>query len=401
VLSQGREPTPAILTAGWVVPVGRPPIRDGRVALEDGTVTWGGGPAEAGAPSGPVRDLGRGVLLPGLVNAHCHLELSHLRGRLDRSGGFAHWVEDLVATRGRDGPGPVRAAAARGIREMEGTGTVAVGDVSNDLAHLDLLARSRLTAVVFHELLGWKAERAAAIAGAAYARPGGPLSDSVEVRLAAHAPHSVSPALFAEIVKRGGPAAIHLAESAEEARFLLRGDGAWMRFLEKRGLGLPFDAPGVSPVRYLDELGALRNGLLAAHCVYVDEADRARLAARGVHVAVCPRSNLNLGVGIPPVPELLAAGVRLCLGTDSLASVDSLDLIDDAAALRAEFPEVPPAVIVEMATLGGAQALGLVTLGAIAPGMWADLVYAPADRTPDDPEAFLVSGEARPRRVES
>ena len=390
-----------VLTAGWVVPVSRPPIRDGRVAIEDGLVTWVGGPSDAGAPAGPVEGLGPGVLMPGLVNAHCHLELSHLRGRLDRSGGFAHWVEDLVATRGRDGPGPVRAAAARAIREIEDTGTVAVGDVSNELAHIDLLARSRLTAVVFHELLGWNPARAAAVVETADARRLGPQGGGVEVRLAAHAPHSVSPALFAELVKRGGPAAIHLAESAEEARFLLRGDGAWMRFLERRGLGdLPFDAPGVSPVRYLDELGALRPGLVAAHCVYVDAAARARLAGNGVHVAVCPRSNLNLGVGIPSVPELLEAGVRLCLGTDSLASVDSLDLIEDATALHEEFSDLDPAVIVEMATAGGARALGLENLGAIAPGMRAELAFARADTVPGDPASFLVSGEARPRRVE-
>jgi aminodeoxyfutalosine deaminase len=390
-----------VLTAAWVVPVSRPPIRDGRVAVQDGRVTWVGGPGDAGAPEGEVHDLGLGVLLPGLVNAHCHLELSHLKGRLDRSGGFAHWVEDLVATRGRDGPGPVRAATARGIREVEGTGTVAVGDVSNELSHLDLLARSSLTAVVFHELLGWNPARASVIVEEADARRRGPQGGGVEVRLAAHAPHSVSPELFAELVKRGGPAAIHLAESAEEARFLLRGDGAWMRFLERRGLGdLPFDPPGVSPVRYVDELGALRAGMVAAHCVYVDDADRARLAARGVRVVVCPRSNLNLGVGIPDVPELLAAGVRLCLGTDSLASVDSLDLIDDATVLHEEFPELAPAVIVEMATLGGARALRLDGLGAIAPGMRAELAFARAERVPEDAAAFLLSGEARLERVD-
>jgi cytosine/adenosine deaminase-related metal-dependent hydrolase len=390
-----------VLTAAWVVPVGSPPIRDGRVAVENGRVTWVGGALDADAPAGAVHDLGLGVLLPGLVNAHCHLELSHLKGRLNRSEGFARWVEDLVATRGSDGPGPVRAATARAIREIEGTGTVAVGDVSNELAHLDLLARSSLTAVVFHELLGWNPARAAAIVEEADARRRGPQGDGVEVRLAAHAPHSVSPELFGELVKRGGPAAIHLAESAEEARFLLRGDGAWMRFLERRGLGdLPFDPPGVSPVRYVDELGALRAGMVAAHCVYVDAGDRARLAAQGVHVAVCPRSNLNLGVGIPDVPELVDAGVKLCLGTDSLASVDSLDLIDDAAVLREEFPELDAAAIVEMATLGGARALGLEGLGAIAPGMRAELAFARAERVPADPAAFLVSGEARCKRVE-
>jgi cytosine/adenosine deaminase-related metal-dependent hydrolase len=348
-----------------------------------------------------VQDLGRGVLLPGLVNAHCHLELSHLRGRLEKGKGFAPWVEQLVALRAADGPGAVRAAAARAIREAQGTGTVAIGDVSNDLAHLDLLAGSRLQAVVFHELLGWNPARAAALVEGAEARPVRAAERGVPVRLAAHAPHSVSPALFAELIKRGGPAAVHLAESAEESRFLLRGDGAWMRFLERRGLGdLPFEPPGVSPVRYLEEMGALRPGLVAAHCVYVDDADRASLARNEVHVAICPRSNLNLAVGIPPVPDLLAAGVRLCLGTDSLASVDSLDLMDDVAALHEEFPDVDPAAIVEMATLGGARALKLEGLGAIARGMRACLVYAGAERVPPDPAAFFVSGEARPRRVE-
>jgi cytosine/adenosine deaminase-related metal-dependent hydrolase len=374
---------------------------DGRVAVENGTITWLGGPWDAGAPDGPIRDLGRGVLLPGLVNAHCHLELSHLNGRLDRSAGFAHWVEDLVGKRRTDGPGAVRAAIGRAIRQLQGTGTVAVADVSNDLAHLDLLAGSHLSAVVFHELLGWNPAHAAAIVEEADARRRGPEAAGLDVRLAAHAPHSVSPVLFGELVKRGGPAAIHLAESADETRFLLRGDGAWLRFLERRGLGdLAFDPPGVSPVRYLDELGALRAGLVAAHCVYVDAADRQRLAARGVHVAVCPRSNLNLGVGLPPVPELLDAGVHLCLGTDSLASVDTLDLIDDAVTLHEEFPDLDPAVIVEMATAGGARALGLAGLGAVAPGMRAELAFARAGRVPADPAAFLVSGEARPRRVE-
>lgn len=390
-----------ILTAAWVVPVSRPPIRDGRVVVEDDKVTWVGAPSDVGAPKGAAQDLGKGVLLPGLVNAHCHLELSHLRGRLDRTKGFAQWVEQLVALRGADGPGAVRAAVSRAVRQVQGTGTVAIGDVSNDLGHLDLLAGSRLTAVVFHELLEWNPARAAAIAEGADARRPGPREAGVEVRLAAHAPHSVSPALFTELVKRGGPAAVHLAESAEEARFLLRGDGAWMRFLERRGLGdLPFDPPGVSPVRYLDELGALRPGLIAAHCVYVDAADRARLATKGVHVVVCPRSNLNLGVGIPDVPELREAGVPVCLGTDSLASVDSLDLIDDATALHEEFPDLDPAAIVEMATAGGARALGLQDLGTIAPGMRAELAFARADRVPEDPAAFLVSGAARPRRVE-
>ncbi len=116
------------------------------------------------------------------------------------------------------------------------------------------------------------------------------------------------------------------------------------------------------------------------------------LAGRGVAVAVCPRSNRRLGVGLPPVPAMLAAGVALALGTDSLASAGSLDLMDDVAVLHREFPTLDPAHLVRMATLGGARALGLGDLGTIEPGKRAALAYAPAAEPPVDPLAYLVSG---------
>jgi cytosine/adenosine deaminase-related metal-dependent hydrolase len=142
-------------------------------------------------------------------------------------------------------------------------------------------------------------------------------------------------------------------------------------------------------------------GLVAAHCVRVDEADQRLLAEAGVSVAVCPRSNRNLGVGLPPVESMLEAGVRLCLGTDSLASVDTLDLVDDIVALHRERPALDPRVIVEMATIRGAEALGLDReLGAIAPGRRAALAHAAAE-PPNDPYAFLVSGAARLKPVEA
>ncbi|HEV7502089.1 MAG TPA: amidohydrolase family protein, partial [Vicinamibacteria bacterium] len=267
-----------VLQAGWVVPVDGPPLRDAGVAVRDGTVQWVGPAAQA--PAGEVRDLGAGVLLPGLVNAHCHLELSHLAGRLGEATGFVDWVERLVAARGTDSAETVRAAAARAIEELEATGTVAVGDVSNGLSHLDLLARSSLRARVFFELIGWDPAAAARILEGAQARlraldPGG----GVEVSLAAHAPHSVSAPLLAALAGAGGASALHLAESPHESRFLDGGDPEWSAFLARRGLGhVPFVAPHLSPVRYVDGLGVLRPGLVAAHGVQVDAADGALLA---------------------------------------------------------------------------------------------------------------------------
>lgn len=394
-----------ILTTSWVLPIAGQPLRDGRVAVEDGRIAWVGGSRERGAPTGPVRDLGPGVLLPGLVNAHCHLELSHLAGILPREGGFVPWVEQLVESRGRFSDAEVRKATGQAIASLERGGTAAVGDVSNALEHVGALAASRLDAVVFMELLAWDPAKAEASfswaderarAVAALLRPG------LEVRLATHAPHTVSPTLLQLLVERGGPAAIHLAESPEESRFLLDGSGAWPDFLTRRGLGhVVFDPPAVSPVRYLEEQGALHPRLVAAHAVQLDAADRELLARRGVHVVLCPRSNRNLGVGCAQVPALLAAGVRLALGSDSLASVDTLDVLDDAVLLHRQFPGLDPATIVRMATSGGAAALGLDGLGALAPGKRAVLAFASAPGSPPEPHEYLLSGEARLERVEA
>jgi cytosine/adenosine deaminase-related metal-dependent hydrolase len=388
-----------ILTASWVLPITGAPIRGGRVAVDEGRIAWVGGAGAAGEPRGELRRLGDGVLLPGLVNAHCHLELSHLAGQLPLGGGFVPWVEALVGARARFGDAEVAAAAAAAIAFLERRGTAAVGDVSNTLAHVSALAASRLDAVVFMELLAWDPARAEASlswaeerarAVAALLRPG------LEVRLAAHAPHSVSPELMRLLVRRGGPGAIHLAESMDESRFLLDGTGAWPAFLEARGLGhVAFDPPGVSPVRHVEEQGALHPQLVAAHAVQVDGADRELLARRGVHVVLCPRSNRNLGVGRADLPALLLSGVRLALGSDSLASVETLDVLDDAVLLHRQFPGVDPATIVRMATAGGAAALGRDDLGALAPGRRAALAYAPAAAAPAEPYAYLLSGESQ------
>ena len=390
-----------ILAAGWVLPIGSPPIRDGRVAVEGGRVMWVGAAGQADMPAGPVRDLGRGVLLPGLVNAHCHIELSYLRGKAPASGGFVPWIESVVAARGTVTEADMHAASEAAIEGLARHGTVAVADVSNTLAHVDALRASGLRAVVLHEVLGWDPAAADAIVEGALARIAGvAASGPVSIRLAAHAPHSVSPRLLARLVQLGGPAAIHLAESPDEVAFLREGNGAWGAFLDRRGLGhVLFDPPGLSPVAYADAAGALHSGLIAAHCVQAGGADRALLAARGVHVVLCPRSNANLGVGMAPLPQLLEAGVNVCVGTDSLASVDTLDVLDDVVALHRGFPAVPATTLLRMATWNGARALGFAELGAIAPGMAAALAYAPSAAAVPDPEAFVVSGNARLRPV--
>jgi aminodeoxyfutalosine deaminase len=394
-----------VFAASWILPVSGPPVRDGRVAVDDaGVIQWVGRGGEAGEPAGRRCDLGAGVLMPGLVNAHCHLELSHLDGLAKRTSGFVPWVEALVAERGSPSPASIQRQTERAVRWIEEeTATVAIGDISNTLTSVEPLAASGLRAVVFHEVLGWDGAQAGAVLAAADARLAAVPSDlreRVPVKLAAHAPHSVSPALFAALAARGGPAAIHLAESPSERDFLRNGGGDWPVFLKGRGLGhVGFEAPQTSPVAYLDRLGALHERLLAAHVVQSDAADAALLARRGVSVVVCPGSNRNLGVGVPPVDRLHAAGVRVCLGTDSLASGDSLDVAVEMAEVARLFPDLPAREIVRMATASGAAALGFDDLGTLSPGRRAALAFAEAPVDLADPERFVVSGQARLRRA--
>jgi len=386
--------------AGWVLPVVSDPIRDGAVVTRGDRILWVGSAAETVAAEHEVRDLGSGVLLPGLINAHCHVELSHLAGAVPAGAGFSDWVGELVRQRVGESRERVREAAEPALLSMAERGTVAVGDISNRLEHLDLFAAAGLRAVVFHELLGWDPALANRVLAAAEAR----LADlhippGVRVVLAAHAPHSVSAPLFAGLRSRGGPASLHLAESPDEARFLQSGDGPWRAFLDRRVGAVPFVAPAVSAVRYVDRLGVLRPDLLAAHCVQTDPADARLLAARGVSVALCPRSNAYLGVGRAPLPTLLAAGVNVCVGTDSLASAPSLDVLEDLRALHAEHAAIAPARLLEMATHNGARALGLHDLGTLEPGRAAAFAYLPAERDVRDPLAYLLHGQTRAERV--
>lgn len=390
-----------LLRAGWVVPVAGGSLRDGAVAVADGRITWVGSWRSPTRPPGEVVDLGAGVLLPGLVNAHCHVELSYLAGTVPLTGGFSAWVAELVARRSAESRDQVRSASAAALDGLARGGTVAVGDVSNRLEHLDLFEAAGLRALVFHELLGWDPARAGEIAHAADERLAVlPARTGVSVRLAAHAPHSVSAALFEALAERGGPASVHLAESPDESRFLLSGDGPWRAFLDQRVGPVPFVPPASSPVRYLDRLGALRRGLLAVHCVQADPEDCRLLAERGVRVVLCPRSNRALGVGLPPVEELLEAGVEACLGSDSLASAPSLDVLDDLRLLRREFPALPVHCLVEMATRNGAQALGFDDLGTLEPGKRAALAFVAGQGQIEDAWAYVVDCDVPARRVE-
>ncbi len=393
-------PREVLYRAAWVLPIVSPPVRDGWVLVRDGRIAGAGGGAPPAAAGERVeRDLGARALLPGLVNAHTHLELSHLAGRVPPARAMPVWVCDLLAARGTGlpPPGPIAAAIAAARR----AGTALVGDVSNSLASVQPLVDSPLSALVFHELLGFALRDADAyVRAAAAALETLPRSPRVRVSLTVHAPYSVSLELFDAVgrwVRAAPPAmrcSVHLGESPEEIRFLRDGAGPWRELLEALHAWNPgWRPPACGPVAYLDRLGWLTDRLLAVHGVQFDDHDLARLRATGVTLVTCPRSNQWVGVGPPPVERFYASGVRVAVGTDSLASVEDLSVFAELAALRRLGPSVPARRLLASATREGAVALGFgEELGAIAPGLRAELVAVDVPRRVADVEEYLVSG---------
>lgn len=411
--------------AAWVLPIASPPLRDGWVTVRDGQVIAVGDGAPPTTAGVETIDLGRVAIMPGVVNAHTHLELSWLWGKVPPASSLIEWVTGLMAARraaAQDDP----AAIVTAIADMEDAGTAAVGDISNTLASIPAIAASRLSAVVFRELIGFSdavdpativaQARAAAAASLASvpARPdvvarslGMPSSAApaasaatasrIRVTLAPHAPYSVSPALFRAIAHDTDaarePSSVHLAESADEVRFLRSGDGPFRALLERVGAwNSTWDVPCCGPVEYLSRLGVLSPRLLAVHGVRLHDDELRTLAAHGVTLVTCPRSNVWVGSGNPPIERVYASGVRVAIGTDSLASATDLNLFSEVAHLHHLAPQVPPSRLLASATFDGARALGFDDLGHIAPGTRARLIAIDLPVTVRDVETYLVEG---------
>ena len=341
-------------------------------------------------------DLGDVAILPGLVNAHTHLELSWMRNRIPPSDSMPAWASRLMTLRrdqGTDPTGPMTEA----IREVRAAGTALVGDVTNTLAPYDLLADSELGGAIFKEILGFNAAGPEQMVAAVQSELDGltPL-EWLRPSIVPHAPYSVSPSLFRAIAHAAGdrPLSVHVGESLDEMQFLRDGTGAWRELLDRLGAwNEEWESPGCGPVEYLDRLGLLNARLLAVHGTQLGDGELARLAAAGATLVTCPRSNRWTGAGTPPIDRFYSAGARVAIGTDSLASVEDLNLFRELAEVRRLAPQVPARRLLESATISGAAALGFAgEFGSIEPGKRAELIAVRVPRAIEDVEEYLVSG---------
>ncbi|MPZ16486.1 MAG: amidohydrolase family protein [Luteitalea sp.] len=390
--------------AACVLPIVEPPIADGWLDVADGRILRVGRPGDE-PPDVVVddeRDLGRAAILPGLVNAHTHLELSFLRGRVPPAQSMPEWVRVLMRERAaaQDDPTPAIRAA---VEQLERAGTAAVGDVGNTRGAVTVLLESTLHALSFHELLGFRGDARAIVTDA---RSGMRLVDArgrVREALAAHAPYSSSPELFVAIEQASraepvGRLSVHLGESPEEVELLYTAGGSWRDLLEDLGAWPEsWRAPGCRPVEFLAQLGWLTPRTIVVHGVQLEDTELRMLAKAGATMVTCPRSNQWVGVGPPPIERFWASGVRLAVGTDSLASAPDLNLFAELAEVRRLAPSVPAAELLRWATLNGACALGFDHLGAIAQGLAARLISIELPAEIDGVEECLVRGVSSDR----
>ena len=393
-----------ILRARWILPIADRPLMNGWIALERGRVVAVGraGAALPFREDAPLVDLGPMVVLPALANAHTHLELSWLHGRVPRAGRFTDWVRTMLRMRAGETPAAeeVQSSIEAGIEQMRASGTGYVGDVSNTLATVEPLRASALKGVVFHELLRLRAADADDVLerGLRALERFGP-SSRVALSLAPHAPYSVSPLLFQGIRSAVArlpfvPSTVHLGESREEVELLVTGRGAWRTLLEELGgWDSEWQPPGCSSVEYLARMKVLGPRLLVVHGTQFTDDELARVRQSGATLVTCPRSNQFVGVGNPPVSRFYRAGVPVAIGTDSLASNDDLNLFSELAALRRLAPEVPAAALLWSATREGARALRFdAEAGTIEPGRTTELIAVDLPAELVDVEEYLLSG---------
>ncbi len=384
------------LTARWVFPVVGPPLARGTVTIRDGTIA-------AVDPHG-VRaaddELGNAALLPGLVNAHTHLDLSGARGLVPPTAPeqFTDWLRGVIAYRRARTPQQVASDIRTGLEDCLRSGTTLVGDISADGGSWDRLADAALRAIVFREVIGLTAEGVNRWQDAvAWVRDRS--HERCQAAYSPHAPYSVNAAVLMKSVGCAKPVTIHLAESPAELELLAHRSGPFVEFLRQLGIWEnAVLAPSLAWILEQTQAAGTPRPVLYAHGNYLPADTPIR---SHVTVVYCPRTHAAFQHPPHPFRDLLARGVRVCLGTDSLASNPDLDILAEARFVHSQYPDFPGEQLLRMITLAGAEALGWAhECGSLEVGKSADLVAVPLPQHEEnDPHELIWQGPPGERRT--
>jgi aminodeoxyfutalosine deaminase len=386
---------PFILRARVILPVASPPIENGGVLIFRNRIVaagaWKNFPAElTSSPNSKIADLGEVILLPGLVNAHCHLDYTSLAGLWPPPKTFTDWIPRMLAAKAEWSYSDYARSWIQGAKMLLRSGTTTVADIEAAPELLpDVWDSTPLRVISFLELTGVRSKRDPHdILGEALEKIASLTHSRCSATLSPHAPYSTSPELLrlcAEAAQEKDlRLAVHVAESEQEFEMFAHARGEMHDWLKRNGRDNS-DCGRGTPLQHLQRAGLVGENLLAIHANYLEETDFDLLTKQGVSVVHCPRSHKYFQHREFPLDKLLHAKVNVCLGTDSLATVAKngkeeleLNLLHEMQIFARSHPQLPPQTILKMATVNGARALDLAgKVGEISGGAFADLIAIP------------------------
>ena len=397
-----------LIKARWIVPVTAPPIPWGGIIINGGKIERLLTEKDTKTfPVAQIQEYPGHIILPGLINAHTHLELTNLAEKqwADRYS-FTSWIGELVTTVRTWQEEDFLASIKRGIKELINNGITTVGDISTTSLSIPLLTEAGLSGVVYHEVLGFSTalltERIEALKRRldVYTPP-----TLLSLGISPHSPFTLSPQLLKQAYElareRGLSVTIHLAETQAEIDFLMgMGDDIIALLKSLQAWDSQWHPPGTTPVKYLAQVGALQN-IVGIHLNLLTEDEIKLLKKHQVKGVYCPKSNAWFGRhNSHPLPYLLNNGIIMALGTDSLASNDTLSILEEMRQARALFPQITNHTLLEMATINGARVLGLAEqTGSITPGKAANLIAFETETDIYDPISYIVEKANKPTLV--
>jgi len=401
-----------LFKARWIVPVAAPPIENGCLEVRDGQIV---SVAQSSGPQAGAVDYGDAVILPGLVNAHTHLELSFCKGRVAYRGSFIKWVKDFRRLYPKIRMDQrLRRAMRKGLQESLAAGVTTVADMAVGRRGVEVLAEAPINTLALLEVLGMgpkiTARHQRNIREAFELCRQAPSLQCSRVMhsrgLAPHAPYSTDTTVYRESIEfcfqQNQLISTHLAEHPEEVQLLSDGTGPFRGMLEKLGLwDGSFKIPGCSPVEYARQMGLFKCNPLLVHVNYVNDSDLEILASEPCSVAFCPRSHRYFQHGPHRYREMLDRDINVCIGTDSLASNDSLSVLDELRFLRSNDATISNEQLMKMGTIAGARALGWSEyVGSLEPGKKADFAVIPlCGSRASDPLDDILRGDSQPTAV--